>query len=355
MADLIASAFDPYLGSVERDLKSGLSTEHTHRPALKALLENLDSSVTASNDPKRVECGAPDYVVWRSTAHGPLSVGYVEAKDVGKSLHEFEQTEQFKRYQRGLHNLIITDYLEFRWYVAGELRLTARLASSTSSGEVQLTKDGDKAVADMLKAFLGYRPAPVKTARELAERMARVSHLIRDVIVRSFAARKASKVLKDLHKAFADVLIPDLTTTDFADMFSQTLSYGLFAARVNHDEAKGRFDVRDAPIEIPKTNPFLRHLFDTITGPDLQDEPFATFVDDLAELLADAKIEKILQEFGKRRDPIVHFYETFLTAYDPELRELRGVYYTPESVVFERPGARATRPAMDLRRLASLR
>jgi Type ISP C-terminal specificity domain/N-6 DNA Methylase len=330
---LTATAFSAYLTSIEGDLKSGLATEHTHRPALKALVEAVEPGVNASNDPKRVECGAPDFTIWRPAAHGPLTLGYIEAKDVGKSLNEFEQTEQFERYRDGLHNLLVTDYLEFRWYAAGELRLTGRLATVGSGSVVVATAGGQTQIEDLLKAFIGYRPAPVTTARDLAQRMARVTHLIRDVIVRSFERGKPSQTLKGLHGAFSEVLIPDLATTDFADMFAQTLSYGLFAARVNHDPTKSRFDARDASLEIPKTNPFLRHLFDTITGPALQEEPFADFVDDLAEMLADAKIEKILKEFGQVRDPIVHFYETFLAAYDPKLREARGVYYTPEPVV----------------------
>ena len=119
-------------------------------------------------------------------------------------------------------------------------------------------------------------------------------------------------------------------------MFAQTLAYGLFAARVNHDPTEGKFQRRDAAREIPSTNPFLRNLFQQITGLSLEDEPFVGFVDDLVQLLDECDMESILKDFGRkvaREDPVVHFYETFLAAYDPELREKRGVYYTPEPVV----------------------
>ncbi|MFA5205064.1 MAG: type ISP restriction/modification enzyme, partial [Lentisphaeria bacterium] len=87
---------------------------------------------------------------------------------------------------------------------------------------------------------------------------------------------------------------------------------------------------------IPKSNPFLRDFFYQLTGPRLDDEPFASFVDDLVRLLARTDMAAVLADFGKRtrqEDPVVHFYETFLAAYDPKLREARGVYYTPEPVV----------------------
>ncbi len=156
------------------------------------------------------------------------------------------------------------------------------------------------------------------------------------MIVKAFEGKAASATLRDLHGAFEKALIPDLPIPQFADMFAQTLAYGLFAARCNHHGPPGSFRRLGAASEIPKTNPFLRQLFETITGMALDDEPFVGFVDDLAQLLADTDIDAVLADFGKRtarQDPVVHFYETFLAAYDPKLRESRGVYYTPDPVV----------------------
>ena len=169
--------------------------------------------------------------------------------------------------------------------------------------------------------------------------MARLTHIIRDIIIIAFQNHRASATLCDLRTAFARTLIPDLdqpeNTAQFADMYAQTIAYGLFAARCNHGMS-GPFRRLGAAAEIPKTNPFLRKLFTTITGPDLDDEPYCGFVDDLAALLNNANIEEVLAEFGartRREDPVVHFYETFLATYDPKVRERRGVYYTPEPVV----------------------
>ncbi len=165
--------------------------------------------------------------------------------------------------------------------------------------------------------------------------MARLTHIIRDTVEEVFAKKVASETLNGLFEAFKSVLLPDLPVPQFADMFAQTLAYGLFAARYNHKSNKA-FDRRDAAREIPKTNPFLRKLFTMIAGPDFDEEPFIGYVNELTQVLELTDMDAVLADFGKRtrqEDPIVHFYETFLAQYDPKLRELRGVYYTPEPVV----------------------
>ncbi len=328
---------DTYRREIERELQAGNATEHTHRPALKTLLQSLAAKITATNEPKRVECGAPDFALTEKRAHGHVTIGHLEAKDVGKSLDEAEKSEQMKRYLRALPNLILTDYLEFRWYVDGHRRADpARLARADKGGKLVPEKDGAEALTSLLTAFLAQEAQTINEPKALALRMAQLTHFIRDMIVKAFEAKAASATLRDLHRAFETALIPDLPIPQFADMFAQTLAYGLFAARCNHHGPTGSFKRLGAAAEIPKTNPFLRQLFETITGTALDEEPFAGFVDDLAQLLADTDMEAVLADFGKRtarQDPVVHFYETFLAAYDPKLRESRGVYYTPEPVV----------------------
>lgn len=330
-----------YLSAVEHALKAGNATEHTHRPALKALIESIDLQVTATNEPKRIACGAPDYIITRDG----LTIGYIEAKDVGKSLSETEGTDQLKRYCRALDNLILTDYLVFRWYVDGKLRQETRLAQPQAGGKLKIEKNGIEVVGEMLQNFLVHRPQDINTPKDLAERMARLTHIIRDIIITAFETGQDSMLLQGWRDAFARVLIADLNlpekTPEFADMFAQTIAYGLFTARVMdviplQSEAKGGFTRQKAQYLIPKSNPFLRDFFIQITGPQLDDEPFASFVNDLVNLLDHTDMEAVLSDFGRRtrqEDPIVHFYETFLAAYDPKLREARGVYYTPEPVV----------------------
>ncbi|HUM81928.1 MAG TPA: hypothetical protein PLQ38_09140, partial [Methanothrix sp.] len=331
MSDIIKS----YLGKIDREFKTGRATEHTHRPALKDLIEELDSKIKATNEPKRVECGAPDFVLRRDG----LSIGYIETKDLGKSLDEAEDSDQLKRYKRSLPNLMLTDYLEFRWFVDGQLRDSARLGRIGKGNKILPDKKGIDETVQLLKLFLESRPQPITTPKDLSERTAKLAHIIRDTIVEAFEKDKVSSDLKDLREAFSQVLIPDLNkpekVTEFADMYAQTIVYGLFAARCNHKGPES-FQRLGSAREIPKTNPFLKKLFETITGSSLDEEPYVDFVDDLVQILANTDMEKVLEDFGKRtrqEDPIVHFYETFLAAYDPKTRERRGVYYTPEPVV----------------------
>ena len=325
-----------YLDAIAANIKAGNATEHTHRPALKSLLEAIGAQtgatdILATNEPQRIACGAPDYIVTR----GLLPLGYVEAKDVGISLDKTASSDQLKRYRESLPNLILTDYIEFRWFVDGQCQLTASLPRPDKNGKVRWNEAAASEVAQLLAQFI-QADMPIKaTPHELATRMAGMGRLIRDLINETFKAEGARGELHAQLKAFRDILMGDtLSEAQFADMYAQTLCYGLFAARCTLPAGSG-FTRQSAAHQLPKTNPFLRKLFGQIAGPDLDDR-IAWAVDQLAQLLARADMAAILEVFGRatrQEDPVVHFYETFLAAYDPAMREARGVYYTPEPVV----------------------
>jgi predicted helicase len=326
-------AISDYLKKIEKAYAAGNATEHTHRPALKELIESIASGITATNEPRRVKCGAPDFIITK----GQSPLGYVECKDIGKSLTEAEHTDQIKRYRESLGNLILTDYLEFRWYVGGQYRLTVQLAT-VADGKIKLVKNAEKSLQELFSAFLTTSTPTVNSPKELAVRMAALARLIRDIMKAAFNEEDLTNDEPDpMHEqldGFRKVLIHDLSPEQFADMYAQTICYGLFAARCNADSGQ-RFTRQNAGFDLPKTNPFLRKMFDYIAGVNL-DERIVWAVDDLAELLHHTDMEAILKDFGKhtrQEDPVVHFYETFLAAYDPKMREARGVYYTPEPVV----------------------
>jgi len=336
--------FETYLRELQKNLSTGAATEHTHRSALKALLEAIGDGVSAINEPRRIACGAPDYIITRAGT----PIGYVEAKNVGTSLDTEERSEQMRRYRASLNNLVLTDYLEFRWYVEGEHRETAQLATVTQDGKVKKSKSGVQAVADLLQKFFAQEVPTIGRPKELAERMAALARMTRNLIEETFRQESEEGTLHAQLKAFRETLIPFLTPAQFADMYAQTIAYGLFAARVRapHPHSPSPkfwergpggegFTREKAAWNLPRTNPFLRQLFNEIAGPNLDDR-IAWLVDDLAYLLARADMAEILRDFGKRtrqEDPVVHFYETFLAAYDPKERVRRGVYYTPEPVV----------------------
>ncbi len=325
MDKALADALNTYFKSVSKDCAAGISTEHTFRPALKSLIETLDPAVIATNEPKRIKCGAPDLIVRR----GEVIVGYIEAKDVGTDLDAAEKTDQLKRYRESLSNLVLTDYLEFRWYVDGECRLAAGLGQPGKKDH-----DGTESVIELLTAFLAHTAKNVGTPKELAVKMARLAHMVRNLIINAMQDDSEKSGLHAQLAAFKENLIPDLQLDSFADMYAQTIAYGLFAAKCNTPE-NVTFTRLYAAQHLPKTNPFLRKLFQYIAGYDLDDR-IAWLVDELAQVLDQADMAAVLDNFGKKtgkEDPVVHFYETFLTAYDPKVREMRGVYYTPEPVV----------------------
>lgn len=327
------TAISDYLKKIEKAYAAGNATEHTHRPALKELIESFGSGLTATNEPRRVKCGAPDFIITK----GHSSLGYIECKDIGKTLTEVERTDQLKRYRESLGNLILTDYLEFRWYVGGQYRLTVQLAM-VADGKIKPVKNAAESLQELFSAFLTTNIPTVNSPKELAVRMAALAKLIRDIIQTAFNEEDLTDdepdPLHDQIDGFRKVLIHDLQPEQFADMYAQTICYGLFAARCNAS-SKERFTRQNAGFDLPKTNPFLRKMFDYIAGVNL-DERIVWAVDDLAELLHHTDMEAILKDFGKhtrQEDPVVHFYESFLAAYDPKMREARGVYYTPEPVV----------------------
>lgn len=322
--------FDNYLKEIEKNLRRGIATEHTYRPALEHLLESLAAGIDAVNDPQQIECGAPDFIVLKKD----VPLGHVEAKDIGKNLDEIEIDEQLARYREALPNLILTDYLEFRWYVGGEHRLTARLAAPGSNGRLKRDGKDEALVRELLQEFLHTVAPTVKSPKELASRMAAKARLIRDIIAKAIASEPKGGLLRETMEGLRRILIADLKEVQFADVYAQTVCYGLFAARCNH-KGPDAFARKTAGYDLPKTNPFLREFFDNLAGLEL-DSRVVWAVDDLVDLLNHADIAGILKDFGRRtrrEDPVVHFYETFLAEYDPKLRETRGVYYTPEPVV----------------------
>ncbi|MFW6132928.1 MAG: N-6 DNA methylase [Planctomycetota bacterium] len=328
----MAASMQGYVREIGRAHAAGNATEHTYRPALKALAESLARGITATNEPQRVACGAPDLIVERRGE----PIGYIECKDIGASLDAVETSDQLKRYLDGLEHLILTDYLEFRYYVGGEPRMHAVLARVDDRGKVRKLEGGEDQLAALFDAFLAAAPQPINTPQDLARRMADVARMINDAILAAFGQEDAGGTLHGEYEAFRQTLLHDLTREQFADMYAQTVCYGLFSARVNVlDSQADRFTRRNAAYDLPKTNPFLRQTFDYIAGTQLH--PSVVWaVEELVKALRRCVMTDILKDFGKsgrKTDSVVHFYETFLREYDPNLRKTRGVYYTPEPVV----------------------
>ncbi|WP_114700862.1 type ISP restriction/modification enzyme [Psychrobacter proteolyticus] len=342
MSDSNHHHISDYLNKVASRVKQGGASEHTFRTHLEVLINALVPDVVVTNEPKQAtECGNPDYLVSKES----IPIGFIEAKDVGKDLGSKLYIEQFDRYKAALDNLIITDYTVFEFYEYGELINTVRLAYITEADENyqnslvgnEYCEENYSSFIEALKKFCGYKGQTIKSAQRLAIMMAGKARLLENILHQALTSDEDSddnSDLRDQFNTFKNVLIHDLTPKAFADIYAQTLAYGMFAARLN-DDTLDTFSRQEAAELIPKTNPFLRKLFSHVAGVDIDDRIKLT-VDNLADVFRATDVAAILQNFGKTtqtQDPIIHFYETFLKKYDPELRKGAGVYYTPKPVV----------------------
>ena len=317
-----------YMRAVRKELRSGQATEHSYRPALKTLIEALGpTGIQAVNEPTQGEYGAPDFIVHQNG----VPVGHVECKNIGADLDEVEQSAQLQRYRDALPNLILTDYVEFRWYVDGELQSTGKLARSSDE---KLKGRPTMTVGAIWESFFNADGIAISNPAELAQRMAGKTRLLREHIRGILDEDNAGVAsLSQLLESYREVLISQLSADQFADLQAQTIAYGLFAARWLYDGAPQTFNRQAAAFA--QTTPFLRDVFGRVAGPSA-DPRITWIIDDLARLLSRTDMAAILEDFGKRtkrEDPAIHFYEDFLAAYDQQLKVQHGVYYTPEPVV----------------------
>ncbi len=327
-----------YVNAINKRFAQGNATEHTFRGDLQQLLETLEPTISATNEPKRIACGAPDYVLMRKD----IPVGFIEAKNIADNdLDGNKKTgnkSQFDRYKASLPNLIFTDYLDFHFYFDSQLQTSIKLGSVEGSTIVPHPENFEQ-FKNLYHDFCGNVSQTIRSSQRLAELMAAKAILLANIIEKALIKDLADHLnteteLEQQMNAFKDILIHDITPKQFADVYAQTIAYGMFAARL-HDPTIPTFSREEAAQLIPKSNPFLRRLFRHIAGDDL-DMRISWVVDSLVEIFLACNVADLLKDYGKRThmsDPIIHFYETFLSEYDPKLRKQRGVWYTPAPVV----------------------
>ena len=325
-----------YVEAINKLFATGVTTEHSFRGDLQNLLNGLLPEFAVINEPKRRSCGAPDYIIEKKE----IPVFFIEAKDIGdndlKGTKKTGNKEQFDRYKASLNNIIFTDYLNFLFYKDGELK--AELAIARQNGnKIEPIPENFAQFTNLIKDFSQSITTTIKIPKRLAEMMASKARMLADVIDKALTSDEENNQntsLLDQMEAFKEVLIHDITPRQFADIYAQTIAYGMFAARLN-DKTLEDFTRQEAATLIPKSNPFLRTLFQYISGYDL-DERIEWIVNDLADIFRATDVAELLKNFGKATqtlDPFIHFYEDFLAEYDPALRKQRGVWYTPEPVV----------------------
>lgn len=328
-----------YAKAVDEQFQTGQATEHSYRPALQTLLSELLKDCIVINEPSRIQCGAPDYIITHKRTEQP--VFFVEAKDVfdpdldGMRGHK----EQFDRYKASLDYIVFTDYLDFHVYEHGEWTQNVRLLTQQGT-HIRLEENASENFVAIIQHLASSRPQSITSSSKLAKQMAAKARLLADVVNRTFKEEECNENYSNNHQlrsqldAFRNILIHDLTPEGFADIYAQTIAYGMFAARL-HDETPEDFSRKEAAELIPKTNPFLRTIFQQIAGYDL-DERIAWIVDDLAQTFLVTDLDKVMKTYTGNTlhsDPMIHFYEDFLSEYNPKLRKSKGVWYTPQPVV----------------------
>lgn len=329
-----------YIKQINEQFGTGIAHEHSYRPMLQQLLSEMLPTFVVTNELARIECGAPDFIISSSKTNTP--VFYVEAKDIDdRDLDgRKENKEQFTRYKKSLDYIIFTDYLDFHLYENGEWVRNVRLAEVQGDNIVLCKEDLEDFIA-LFNHIASTKPSKITSAKRLAIQMAAKARILASTINNAFClaeedskSAEKNKQLQGQLDAFRKVLINDLTPQGFADIYAQTVAYGMFAARL-HDNTPDNFSRQEAANLIPKTNPFLRNIFQQIAGYDL-DERIAWIVDDLINVFLATDVQKVMKNYSQKgihRDPMIHFYEDFLKAYNPSLRKLKGVWYTPQPVV----------------------
>ncbi|WP_232745171.1 type ISP restriction/modification enzyme [Capnocytophaga sp. H4358] len=300
---------------------------------MATLIQELVPNILATNEPKRQACGAPDYILTKNS----LPIGFIEAKDIGdKDLPgENRNKEQFDRYKTSLENIIFTDYLSFYFY--RNQQCVAQIAiAQIVNGKIKPITDNFSEFEQLLRNFCSYNIENIKTASQLAELMARKAKLLAQAIEQALLQDKENKEessLYDQFKAFKEILIHDISEKNFADVYAQTITYGLFTARY-HDPTLPTFSRIEAYNLLPKSNPFLKKLFGYLAGLEV-DKRIEWIVDDLIQVFLACDVTTMLNtyDYKQYKDPIVHFYEDFLEKYDPAQRKAMGVWYTPIPVV----------------------
>ncbi len=330
-----------YLKNIHQCFSKGDAREESYYDSLKKLVLDMapvcgKSRVDVTTLPKKTEGGNPDFRVWDGKSK---IVGYIEAKDPNIDLDDVENSEQLKRYRDTFPNLILTNFLDFRFFRDGQLEdmvSIGRKHTLVKIGARPAVENGDK-FKEIFDRYFSFTFPNNLNARRLAKELAKRTRFLRDQVIMEELKEKPTEgeghnYILGFYEAFKKYLIIGLTEKGFADLYSQTVTYGLFAARTR---CEGEFHRKNALDFIPQTTGILHDVFEFIsTGHP--PKHLECMIDDITEVLASVNVSVILNEYfqeGKGEDPIVHFYETFLSEYDPGLREKRGVYYTPEPVV----------------------
>ena len=327
---------ESYLREIKKIYEKGDTREESFYIILRDFLSSfskkyLNFDIDVRILPKQTEAGNPDIKIWKGKNE---IIGYIEVKDLSKdNLTEIEKSEQLERYRKAFPNLILTNLFEFRLYRNGNLVDKMEIIRSydlLNLNVTQVIRSKEEEIKNFFNKFFSFALPQTFTPEEIAKLLADKTKMLKWVVLSQL--NEGEKFLNGLYESFEKYLITGIDKDDFCDLYAQTLTYGLFTARLR---CKNEFDRREAFYVIPKTFGILRDIFRIISLEDIP-EQMEWIIDDIAYLLAHVDVNNVFEKYKmekKGEDPVIYFYENFLTEYDPKEREKRGVYYTPHPVV----------------------
>ncbi|MFC1655437.1 type ISP restriction/modification enzyme [Patescibacteria group bacterium] len=327
MTDKSKEIVQDYIQEINEVLKSGDAREHAYRPAFQKLIENLKPDVQVINEPAYTGGNAPDFLFKK----GDTPIAYAECKDVTVDISHKDVQKQAKRYVDAFGRILLTNYFDFE-ILNEEGELVSISIAEKIDRDINPIEKNFERFANLICDYITPSHRTIRSAKKLAKIMANKGQILRDNALASLTENPDSDIHKQ-YETFKEVLIHDLSESDFADMYAQTLVYGLFVARY-FDSTLPTFSRHEAQDLLPKSNPLLKKFFGHVAGTDY-DPKIAWLVDSLVDAYLSTNVYELMhKEFVKKqKDPVLHFYETFLAEYDKGLRKSRGVYYTPEPVV----------------------
>ncbi len=328
----MSSSIASYLSQIQSALETGHAQEHSYRPALETLFKDT-TNLKIVNEPKGSAHGRPDFIFLKDET----PIAWVEAKDIYVDLDKIEKGEQMARYY-GYANLILTNGIEFRFYKNGQRYGDPIIIGVKNESKIDQKPDVFGTLERTIADFVTEPVDSIRSAQHLAKIMGGKARRLRDniseILAPGFGGMKGDiEKIRDILKT---KLIHDLDDENFADLYSQTLVYGLFVARYN-DETPDSFSRTEAREKIPASNHLLQQFFDHIAGANFE-KKLSFIVDELCDVFVHADVKALVHGLYEKgddatHDPIIHFYEDFLREYDPKLRVERGVFYTPLPVV----------------------
>lgn len=329
--------------------------EHTHRTALQNLLQAIkdnqdkQNKISIKQEPNNDKegRGAPDFLITKDF----LTLGYIENKRVNANLDNIITSDQILKYTKLSPNIILTDYLRFillslndknEIIICKEVKICSLDEIKSVIKNQSLLDTKTQELNELFSIFFSKIPNPINSALDFANHLSLRTRILKDELLLS----SKNETLLSLFNTFKETLYKELSYEEFCDSFAQTLTYSLFLAKLNNDTAK-EIDLNNAKKFIPKSFPLIRSMSGFLDDSFENLENIKWLLEEIINIINHIDITSIIKELNKtsekdlfnrsilstHKDPYLHFYETFLASYDPKLREVRGVYYTPVPVV----------------------